>query len=57
MYTDLDQEEARLLFKRTLLETRSRISAVEADAANLTIHELVDAGFRLDGDNGFRLES
>jgi len=57
MYTDLDQEEARLLFKHTLLETRSRISAVEADAANLTIHELVDAGFRLDGDNGFRLES
>ena len=57
MYTDLDQEEARLLFKRTLLETRSRISVVEADAANLTIHELVQAGFRIDGDNGYRLES
>ena len=57
MYTDLDQEEARLLFKRTLLETRVRITQIEADAANLTIHELVQAGFRLDGDNGFRLES
>ena len=57
MYTDLDQEEARLLFKRTLLETRSRISVVEADAANLTIHELVNAGFCLDDDNGYRLES
>jgi len=50
-------EEARLLFKRTLLETRVRITQIEADAANLTIHELVDAGFRLDGDNGYRLES
>ena len=50
-------EESRLLFKRTLLETRVRITQIEADAANLTIHELVNAGFRLDGDNGYRLES
>lgn len=52
-----NRHAAQLLFKRTLLETRSRISAVEADVAGLTIHELVDAGFRLDGDNGYRLES
>jgi hypothetical protein len=50
-------EKAKELFRRTLLETRSRISAVEADAAGLTIHELVDAGFRYDGANGYRLES
>lgn len=45
------------LFARTLLETRSRITEIEAEAAELTIHELVDAGFRMDGINGSRLES